>query len=42
MTVAPFVDDTGVRSAFSSPSAFLITRVSDASPSGVDVACALM
>jgi hypothetical protein len=40
--VAPFVDDTATLRAFSSPSASLITRVSDASPIGVDVACALM
>ena len=40
--VAPFVEEIGVLRAFSSPSASLITRVSPASPSGVDVPCALM
>ena len=40
--VAPFVEETGVLRAFSSPSASLITRVSAASPSGVEVPCALM
>ena len=39
--VAPFVDETGVAYAFSSPSASLITRVSALSPTGVDVPCAL-
>ena len=39
--VAPFVDEIGVRRACSSPSATLITFVSAASPSGVEVACAL-
>ena len=38
--VAPFVDETGVSYAFSSPSASLSTRVSAASPDGVDVPCA--
>jgi hypothetical protein len=40
--VAPFVDEIGVFLAFSSPSASLITRVSAASPSGVEVPWALM
>ena len=40
--VAPFVEETGVRYAFSSPSASLITRVSALSPTGVEVPCALM
>ena len=40
--VAPFVDETGVLRAFSSPSAIFSTRVSLASPSGVEVPCALM
>ena len=40
--VAPFVEETGVFRALSSPSARLITRVSLASPSGVEVPCALM
>jgi hypothetical protein len=40
--VAPFVEEIGVFRAFSSPSATLITRVSLASPSGVEVPCALM
>ena len=35
--VAPFVEETGVFRALSSPSARLITRVSLASPSGVEV-----
>src|ERR671924_607489 len=35
--VAPLVDDTGVRYAFSSPSASFRTRVSAESPDGVDV-----
>jgi hypothetical protein len=38
---APFVEEPGVHRACSSPSASLITFVSLASPSGVDVACAL-
>ena len=38
--VAPLVDETGVRNAFSSPSASFSTRVSPASPAGVDVPCA--
>ena len=40
--VAPFVEETGILAAFSSPTASLITRVSLASPSGVEVPCALM
>jgi hypothetical protein len=40
--VAPFVEEIGVSRAFSSPSASLITLVSLASPSGVEVPCALM
>ena len=40
--VAPLVDEIGVLRAFSSPSASLITRVSAASPIGVEVPCALM
>ena len=39
--VAPFVDEMGVRRALSSPSASFKTRVSPASPTGVDVPCAL-
>jgi hypothetical protein len=35
--VAPFVDETGVARALSSPRASLMTRVSLASPSGVEV-----
>ena len=38
----PVVEETGIRYAFSSPTASLITRVSDASPSGVEVPWALM
>ena len=38
--VAPFVEETGTFRAFSSPKACLMTRVSLASPSGVEVACA--
>jgi hypothetical protein len=40
--VAPFVDEIGISYACSSPTASLITRVSLASPSGVDVPWALM
>src|SRR5207253_675068 len=40
--VAPLVDETGVLRAFSSPSAIFSTRVSLASPTGVEVPCALM
>ena len=40
--VAPFVEEIGILWAFSSPTATLITRVSDVSPSGVEVPCALM
>jgi hypothetical protein len=40
--VEPFVDEIGVSRACSSPTASLITRVSLASPSGVEVPCALM
>ena len=40
--VAPLVEETGMLAAFSSPTASLITRVSLASPSGVEVPCALM
>ena len=40
--VAPFVDEIGVARAFSSPSASFSIVVSEASPSGVAVAWALM